>query len=136
MFVLAIIGLIISGYLLFTYLTASPIICLNTGCEQVRSSPYAYLLKIPIPAYGALMYFGIVLLTLLRTMVSASLFIKATKLLFLLSAIGLLISAYLTYLEAFVIKAYCIWCVSSALVVFLIFLIASFELRRLNEIKE
>jgi uncharacterized membrane protein len=128
-FILSIVGLVISGYLFYTYATDAPIVCASTGCETVRDSPYAYFLGIPLPFFGGLMYMGIFVLSFAKTMLPKKLASKVIKLIFLLSLVGVLISAYLTYLELYVIHAVCMWCVSQAVVIFLIFLISSYEIR-------
>lgn len=46
------------------------------------------------------------------------------KLIFLLAAVGVAFSGYLTYLELFVIHAICWWCATSALLTLLIFILA------------
>ena len=46
--------------------------------------------------------------------------------------IGVLYSAYLTYLELFVIRAICQWCVASAVVVAAYLVLALLRLRRTN----
>jgi hypothetical protein len=48
------------------------------------------------------------------------------------ATIGLLFSAYLTYLEAFVIHAWCRWCIASAVLAVLIFIFTLPEFRRLR----
>ena len=48
------------------------------------------------------------------------------------SAIGVLFSAWLTYLELAVIHAICIWCVTSACVVTLIFIVSLMDLREIR----
>jgi len=132
-FILALFGTIISGYLLYTYIAKVPIVCATSGCETVRESPYSYFLGVPLPAFGLLMYVFILVFSFLRTT-----FDKverqnlAAKLIFLSSLIGFLVSAYLTYLEAFVINAYCTWCVASAVVVTTIFGLSLNEVRRLK----
>ena len=45
--------------------------------------------------------------------------------LFATASIGLVFTAYLTYLEAFVIHAWCQWCVVSAVLIAVIFLVRS-----------
>lgn len=130
-FFLALVGFFISAYLFYTYTQEKPIVCLNTGCETVRDSPYSYVLGIPLPFYGLLMYIFIVALSFLRTTFEQNKQqLLAGRLLFLSSGIGFLTSAYLTYLEAFVIKAYCIWCVASAIVITIIFILSAYEQRR------
>jgi uncharacterized membrane protein len=44
-----------------------------------------------------------------------------------ISLIGVLYSAYLTYLELFVILAVCKWCVASAVIMVVFFLLSLFE---------
>ncbi|OGY29156.1 MAG: hypothetical protein A3F35_03140 [Candidatus Woykebacteria bacterium RIFCSPHIGHO2_12_FULL_45_10] len=131
-FFLTLSGLAISFYLLYTYTASSPIVCLNSGCETVRASPYAYFFGVPLPAFGALMYVGIFVLSFLRTTLSKNQSGKIAKAILSFSFVGVAISAYLTYLEAFKIHAYCLWCVSSAVVISLIFLVSLFEVRRLD----
>ncbi len=121
LFVLGIIGLLISTYLLGVYVLGGPIKCYGGhGCDIVRASEYASFLGIPTPAYGAVFY--VVLL-------SATLLIKEKptkrlkQFLQLHTTIGLVVSGYLTYLEAFVIHAWCLWCVASATVATLAFLV-------------
>src|SRR3989344_8963620 len=66
-FVLAIIGLIIAVYVLQGFLRQAPIVCINTGCEQVRKSPYSWLLGVPVPGYGLVGYSILAILAFLRT---------------------------------------------------------------------
>jgi uncharacterized membrane protein len=47
------------------------------------------------------------------------------------SGVGVTFSAYLTYVEAFVINAWCQWCVISAVLITLIFLASIPEVGRL-----
>ena len=130
-FFLALVGFAISAYLFYTYVQEKPIVCLNTGCEVIRDSPYSYIFGIPLPAFGLAMYLLVIVVSFLRTTLDKKEHISlAKKLIFISSALGFLTSAYLTYLEAFVIKAYCIWCVASAIVVTLIFILSAYELRR------
>lgn len=132
-FALSVAGLLVSAYLLYTYVADAPIVCVNSGCEIVRESPYSYFLGIPLPAYGLLMYIFVFILSFLRTTLDKiDHHHLANKLIFLSALIGVLFSAYLTYLEAFVIKAFCMWCVASAIIVTLILILSTVEIRRLK----
>ncbi len=132
-FALTLVGLLISGYLLYTYVADAPIVCVNSGCEIVRESQYAYFLGIPLPVYGLLMYIFVFIISFLRTTLDKiDHHHLANKLIFLSALLGVVISAYLTYLEAFVIKAYCMWCVASAVIVTLILILSAIEIRRLK----
>ena len=120
LFALALVGLFVSTYLLYTYVFGGPIVCTGHGCETVRASAQAYFFGLPTPAYGVLFYVGAAVLAWLIGVVKG-LWFKYTLLLW--TAVGLLVSAYLTYLEAFVIEAWCLWCVASAIVATLMWLL-------------
>ncbi len=109
---IAIAGIIVSGYLFVLYTSGLPIPCaLNGGCDVVRASVYSHAFGIPTPAFGIIFY---VLLAVLAEMWHPN---ATPKLLLAISGttlIGLAVSAYLTYLEAYVILAWCEWCLCSA----------------------
>jgi uncharacterized membrane protein len=48
--------------------------------------------------------------------------------------VGVAFTVYLTYLELFVIRAICRWCVGSAVIILVIFFAALLEQRRLSRI--
>ncbi len=121
LFTIAIVGLLVSGYLSIVYATQGPIPCsLHGGCEVVRASTYAHIFGISTPYYGVVYYvllaLGALLLTPLR---KAALRIP----LLVLTGMGLAVSIWLTYLEAFVIQAWCQWCLVSAVLTLLAFLV-------------
>ena len=121
LFAIAIAGLLVSGYLLVTYVTGGPIVCNNShGCEIVRASQYANLWGLPTPFYGVLFYLLLAVGALLLTSSHDRL---ARYLLTLHTSIGVLVSAWLTYVEAFVIEAWCQWCVVSAVLAVIAFII-------------
>lgn len=109
MLVLSVVGIAISSYLAYAKLTSNPLICAgNQGCNTVQNSEYSTILGIPLGIFGMAYYF--ILFTLIYT---DSEIIKKYKSISLWIIWGILFSSYLTYLEAFVIEAYCIWCLGS-----------------------
>ncbi len=124
-FLLSIIGIGISSYLSFTYITHSPIACFDTGCEIVRKSRYAYPLGIPMPIIGLLGNLMIFLISFFYTLEKAPKKVMS-KLLFFTSLTGFLVVVYLTSAEIFDIKAYCIWCLGSAFTMTIIFILSYF----------
>lgn len=110
---IALLGLLVSGYLYFAYVSGGPIVCgANRSCEVIRASVYANFFGLPTPAYG-LIFYG--LLGVGAALWSGERNRRMYWLLVLLTGGGLVVTAYLTYLEAFVIHAWCRWCVVSAL---------------------
>ncbi len=127
---LSLIGLFDSFYLLWVYTSPlRPLACLGTGCDVVRASPYARLMGLPTPFYGVVAYAVLALLLLAEPFVPppiANRFGQAVK---AISGAGFLFSLYLTRLEAFVLHAWCVWCVVSTLAMTLIFALALFARR-------
>src|SRR5437763_9142324 len=63
---LSLLGLFDSLYLWWVYTSASrPMVCVGTGCDVVRASPFAHFFGVPTPAFGAAMYGLLVLLVFL-----------------------------------------------------------------------
>jgi protein-disulfide isomerase len=111
----SIVGAAASAYLLVEYVTGQPGVCLTgSGCDLVRASAFAYPLGIPTPLYGLVFYLAAAWVVP-RTLDAKRVWGRApgTALLALALA-GALASITLTALEAFVIKAYCSWCLVQA----------------------
>jgi uncharacterized membrane protein len=122
--VLSVLGIAVSIYLSWTYLSGSHIVCTTHGCDAVRSSSYSKLFGIPMPIFGILFYLAIGFLALISQIGEKTFTIGVKRLIIVVSTFGFLYSVYLTSLEAFVIKAYCDWCLVSAGISTLIFIIA------------
>jgi uncharacterized membrane protein len=106
---LAVLGALISAYLTWTHYAGLTPICTGSGegCQTVQSSRYASVLGIPVALLGLIAYGGLILSTVLWKETGIYLGL-------LISLVGTLFSAYLTYLEIFVIGALCQWCLASA----------------------
>ena len=123
---LIVIGIGVAGYLSYVETQSVEAICGPIGdCNTVQSSRYAKLFDIlPVGALGLFGYFGLLAVWLVRKFIP-----KLEK----VSAIGFwgltffaaIFSLYLTYLESFVIKAVCIWCLTSAVIVTLLLLLGT-----------
>jgi len=124
LFALTLLGLFDSAYLLWVYTSpSSPMICLGggTGCDTVRASSYAHLFGVPLPAFGVLMYVSVALLVFAESLVSARLAELIRQAVAVIAGAAFLFSLYLTGIEAFVLHAWCTWCMISAVCVTLIF---------------
>ena len=121
---LALLGIGISGYLSYTHWTHSTVVCTGFhSCDYVQQSDYATLGGLPIAFLGLLLYAGILAGALVARGGTAPASLAGLAV-FTLALAGALYSAYLTYVELFVLHAVCLWCVASALTVTAIFALA------------
>lgn len=130
---LSLIGLLIAAYMSLFKLGVFGVIACGAGdCDRVQNSPWAVFLGIPVPYIGFLGYLAL-MVTALAGMQPGFLQDRRVSLVLLAGAlIGLLFSAYLTYLEAAVINAWCRYCIASAILATLIFLSAIPEIGSLR----
>lgn len=111
--IVALIGLADSIYLAVEHVSGRSVKCtIVTGCSEVLSSPYATVRGIPLALIGAVAYFAAFSLATL----AAFNYRYTGKLLALLVGMMFLTTLWLLYLQAFVIRAYCQFCLLSALV--------------------
>jgi uncharacterized membrane protein len=131
---LALVGLLIALYMLaYAMGLTGPVICGIGDCETVQNSPYSRVGPIPVAAFGVVGYLVLMVVSFLGLQPGSqgSRFVPGALLIG--GILGLAFSAYLTYLEAFVIHAWCQWCVASAVVMGLAFLATLPELPRLGD---
>lgn len=118
---LAVAGMVVAGYLTYVETQAAAAVCGPVGdCNAVQSSAYARLFGVPVGVIGLAGYVAILGAWLWGRSGNAT----ARALLAGMAAVGVLFSIYLTYLELFVIEAVCLWCLSSAVIMTLLFLAA------------
>ena len=128
---LSLVGLFDSVYLWWVYTSSSrPLVCIGGGCDAVRVSPFAHAWGIPLPAFGAAMYAVLVLLVFAQPLVASRLASRMQLAVAVISGAGFLTSLYLTSIEAFVLHAWCGWCVVSAIAVTLILVLSVLEIVR------
>lgn len=125
----ALAGIFDAAYLSYVKLTRVPVFC-SPGfgnCESVSSSPYSYILGIPVAYLGLLTYLVIIFLLIFGGKIK---FLQTNGIyaLFGISFFGFLFSLYLTYLEIWVIKALCQWCLISAILMTVIFVCTSIRI--------
>lgn len=129
--VLAGLGILDSLYLSWVKIANAKPFCGNIGdCDAVNSSVYSAFMGIPIAFLGVAMYAVILGLALWGDRLPAGLDRYAPLAIFGISLGGVLYSAYLTYVELYVLEAICIYCVISAILISLIFLWSLWTLMR------
>ena len=134
--ILALVGVSIAGYLAYIETQAVPAFCGPIGdCNTVQSSPYAWVLGVvPVGLLGVLGYLGVVATWLWGRFRDDKLAMFLPIVIFGMTLFGVLVSIYLTYLEPFVIGAVCLWCLSSSVIITLLFLLSLRPMRRALEI--
>lgn len=133
MAVLSLAGVVIAGYMLmFTVGAITTLACGNGACETVQASPWAVFLGVPVPLIGLLGYATVLAIAIagLQPTWVESRFVASA--LVGLSGVAFVFSVYLSAVEAFLIHAWCRWCVASAIVATLLFLFAVPEIKRLR----
>ena len=127
---LSLVGFLISLYLwLHAIGVVGELKCGTGSCEVVQSSPYARVAGVPVAFFGVLGYVALFVTALVGLQPSFLSKRSPSLLLAGLATAGLLFTAYLTYLEAFVIQAWCRWCLGSAAVIAVIWVVAVLGLR-------
>ena len=130
---LALLGLLVSFYMLAYALGwTGSVMCGLGDCEKVQSSAYSRIGSFPVAGLGVAGYLVLMALAFLGLQPSYHKSRLVPLGLLVGGLLGVVFSAYLTYLEAFVIHAWCQWCVSSAIIMVLAFLASLPELRRMG----
>ena len=130
---LALAGIFISLYLtLYKLGVIGELSCSIGSCETVNTSKWSRFLGLPVAAWGLLFYLDVFLIALVGTFGRFENEAIISLVLVVESAIGVLFSAWLTYLELAVIHAICIWCVASAVVVLAILAVSIADYREIR----
>ncbi len=123
--VLAFFGLADSAYITQHEVSGTPLICdiqNLSGCNVVVASPYAHLFGIPLAEYGVLFYSILFVIAALELVIFDRLLRRVLQ---GISLVGVIASLYFTFIQMFIINAFCIYCLASAIIAILIFIFAS-----------
>lgn len=123
--ILAFCGFADSVYLMQHAFDGVPLLCdiqNLSGCNVVAASHYSYIFGIPVAELGVLFYGTIFVAAALEIILSDQ-FLR--RVLQGGALIGGLFSLYSVSVQVFVLGAFCIYCLTSASIAFLIFILAS-----------
>jgi uncharacterized membrane protein len=127
---LSLAGILLSAYLfLYKRGAIGTLACGDGGCETVQLSRYSAFLGVDVALIGILGYGLLLGVSLLGLQPAWQKRRSVATLLAGLSGVGVGFAAYLTYLELNVIHAICRWCVASAVLITLIFVLALLDRR-------
>ena len=120
--ILSILGIFVAGYLTWTHVSGVPVYCGGSNsCDLVNNSRFAFIGDIPVSLLGLAGYVIILALSLIPQKAGRQ---WPALLIFGGALIGALLQWYLFYIEVFVLRAICYWCVTSQTFITLIFLLS------------
>jgi len=129
--VLSALGIFVSGYLSVKRLTGGSLACSRWAqCDTVNNSVYAKIYGVPVAFIGLAGYLVLLGLALAALKASGLTRRRLLTVSFVLALGGFGFSAYLTYIELFVIEAICNWCVASAILITLLAIVGGINLWR------
>lgn len=135
--VLSIVGIADSGYLLSTHRRSTLLptggggsaLCPANGCGAVTQGEYSEVAGVPLAALGLGGYMTLLGLSVLAATLGGQ---RAVRAVLMVSGIGVIVSAYLVYLQVAVIKSICFWCVVSAVTMVSIFILSVLLIRKMR----
>ena len=121
---LALSGVAVTSYLVYSRYSGMRLVCSTGGCETVQHSKYAKAAGVPVAVLGLIAYVAM-FLTALSARVEAAAVGAAIAL------GGLAFGIYLIVIQVAVIDAICQWCLASDAILTALALLCTERLRRL-----
>jgi uncharacterized membrane protein len=135
MALISLAGLFLGVYLtMYKFGIIGSLACNVGSCEQVQTSRWSVFLGLPVATWGVGFY---VLMLALAIAGLQPRFMDSRRLslvMLLLTGWGVVFTAWLNYLEAFVIHAWCEWCLGSAGMVLVLFVLALMDWRETRQV--
>jgi uncharacterized membrane protein len=131
--ILSLAGIFLATYL-YLYKTGriGTLACGTGSCEFVQFSAWSSFLGVEVSLIGIAGYLALFGLSLATLRLPADERGWPSLALLLLALGGVLFTVYLTAVELFVLHAICRWCVGSAVVISLLFVVALLDWRRVK----
>jgi uncharacterized membrane protein len=130
MALISLLGLFLGAYLtLYKFGLIGTLVCGVSSCEQVQTSRWSVFMGLPVATWGLGFYALMLVLAIvgLQERYADSPGLSLTML--VLAVWAALFTAWLNYLEAFVIHAWCEWCLFSAGMVLVLFILTALDYR-------
>lgn len=123
-------GIFVGVYLtLYKFGVIGSLVCNVGSCEKVQSSKYSVFLGLPVATWGIGFYLLMLMLSVASLQERYADSRGLSLAMFLVTGWGVLFTGWLNYLEAFVIDAWCEWCLGSAAMVLILFVLAFLDWR-------
>src|SRR3989344_1778455 len=126
---LSFLGLIDSTYLAIKHYSTSSIPCppniKEANCDIVTNSTYSTVGPIPLAVFGMLYYLILIILSYIYLKVRHNMI----KFIQILTIIGFLVSTALVYIQLFVLRSICVYCMISAVITTFLLVLSIFLLK-------
>lgn len=128
----------LTGFFVATYLylhkagLIQALPCGTGSCDLVQASPWGKLFGLPVALYGVAGYLGCLVAAVIGIQSGGERRHWSDAVLLAGGVIGVAFTGYLTYAEAFLIEAWCRWCIGSAVIITLIGIAALLNWRSLR----
>lgn len=122
--ILSVIGIVNTSYLSYHSIKKTPVKCIffpPEWCEKVQHSKFSRTLGFPNSMAGLGMYSALLILSILFAVG----FLVVAWPIIAIIWIGFIFSMYFTFIQAFVLRAFCTWCVLSAIEFTLLFILVN-----------
>ncbi|HEY4520414.1 MAG TPA: vitamin K epoxide reductase family protein [Candidatus Paceibacterota bacterium] len=127
---LALAGFLDASYLTIKHYSGGSIPCpVLGGCDIVTTSKYSQIFGLPVSLYGAIYYLSILISLVAYWDSKKELLIKWVV---WVPFLGLIFSGWFMYVQYFLIKSFCFYCIVSALIS-LVLSILSLRVLQLNK---
>lgn len=128
MALVALVGFFVALYLaMYKAGMIGTLACGTGSCETVQTSRWATFAGLPVAAWGVGYYALVFGLAFASTQERWTHLRQLSLAMLIVTGWGVLFSAWLTYLELFVINAICRWCVVSAAIALVLFVLALWD---------
>ena len=130
MALISLLGLFLGAYLtLYKFGFIGTLACGVSSCEQVQTSRWSVFMGLPVATWGLGFYALMLALAIVGMQERYSDSSPLSLVMLVLTACGAVFTAWLNYLEAFVIHAWCEWCLFSAGMVLVLLVLAILDFR-------
>ena len=137
MVLISLAGVFIGAYLtLYKFGFIGTLACGVSSCEQVQTSRWSVFLGLPVATWGLGFYALMLVLAIVGMQARYAESRGLSLAVLVIAGWGALFTAWLNYLEAFVIHAWCEWCLFSAGMVLVIFILSVLDYRELRALDE
>jgi uncharacterized membrane protein len=126
--VLSFIGFIDSVYLTVNHYFKTIPPCSVSDCGVVLTSKYSTIFNIPVSLFGAIYYILLFILAVLSFEIRK----EIIRFVIVLTPLGFLISLYFVYVQIFILKELCFYCLISAFISTILFIFSFFIIRLLE----